>query len=222
MYHGEEFYIGDIEQWTAGKGSEETDNENILRRDKYAWEEISEGSCKSKCEHEKNLFFTLKMWLSQKRHQRKRDGDLVDSNSCEYSDTKFSAHVHSSPYPDPIKDSVEEDGNPRNDNYMVQVFMWVFVGMVTMFMIVVMRCEEFFYQINNQKPSNKSIDSKRVALDGFREDMDERDWEHSTPSERDEEMENLLWDILPDVQNKPNTRYQKKANKNENWRHKKS
>jgi hypothetical protein len=83
---------------------------------------------------------------------------------------------------------------------MVVVFVWILMCMVTMSVIVRMRCEDLLYEIDEEEPCDKCIDCKLCFLESLGEYMDERDCEHRSGTESDEEIEHTSIHSLSEIE----------------------
>lgn len=79
---------------------------------------------------------------------------------------------------------------------MVEVLVWILVGVVSMSMIMCVWRENLFDEVDEEESCDKCIYSYRCLLQCFWKDMDERYSEHRTRSESDEEIEPCSMNML--------------------------
>jgi hypothetical protein len=79
--------------------------------------------------------------------------------------------------------------------------------MVTMGMIMMMRGEEFFEEIDSKKSDDKCIQGKGRIFERLWQYVYQRNREHGASANSDEHVEELFWYFLCELDNEPSGGY---------------
>ena len=126
--------------------------------------------------------------------------------------TDLVRYPESSPNPESVKECMCEYRYPRDECNMIVVLVWIFMSMVAMSMVVLVGSQHLFYDIYEEKSCDKCIDSKLGLFECFWKYVYQRDCEHRSCSESDEEIEDGLIYLLEEVEEESCRRYKREEN----------
>lgn len=114
-----------------------------------------------------DLSISRKMRFSEHRSERERDRNLMNSNTCENTHAKSFIERKTSPYAETIKECMDKNSYPRDENNVIVMFVGVFVCMSLMIVIMSMRRQYFFEEVYKEKTCYKGINRKTVLRERF-------------------------------------------------------
>lgn len=144
----------------------------------------------------------------------------MDGNSEEYAVSESCRYPKSSAYPESVKKRMDEDGDTCDERDMIIVLMWILVGVIPVFVIVLPSGEKLFYEVDDQKACHKGIDGEPSGFERFGQYVHERYREHRSGPECDEEIQNCPVYFLEKIQKYSRCRDEEKYNEREEEVHK--
>lgn len=135
--------------------------------------------------------------------------------SEEYAVPESVRYPETSPYPESIKERVDEDRYPGDECDMIVMLMRVLMYMIPVLMIVMMPGQELFHEIDDEKPGHESVYRELARFERFGQYMYERNGEHRTSSEGYEEIQYRRVDLAEKIEDDTGRRDEKEHNQGE-------
>ncbi len=200
MDNREEIGSRHIEEWTSSECCRESCEERgHVRKNEIGYRE-SDTCCEGEYSEKNDLSRLSELTFAKYRSKREWDGNLVNSDSYEDRVSDFWWYTEPRSYPESVEKRMDKNRDPRYQRDMIVVLMWIFVRVVTMSVIVRMRSEDLFYEIDEEKSRDKCINRKLSLFERLRKDMDDCYREHRTRTESDEEVQDASTDSLPYIE----------------------
>lgn len=183
---GEEVGSADIEETPSGDRHKEGGEGGISdSSEKCRAHAESERDSESKGSHEESLYLVGELRFSEEECERKRDGNLMDSDPYEHGVSELSGDKECGCDSNPIKNSVNKKRDPGHPGDVMIVTMILHAGVYY---------EEVFEEINREETTNKSKRRITIHLDALRENMHKRDGDHRSSPECDKIRANIFGD----------------------------
>lgn len=215
----EEVRRGHIEERTSGEGGQKSR--------KYAGcprkERIREIKAyrRSKREEEKgsDLELSLQSRFLENGRERQGDGDLVECYSKEDTVPEGIGYAEPCPYAESVKERVDENRNRGHERDVIVVLVRIFVRVIFVRVIVPVVRQKLFHEVDDEETADKSIDGQIACIERFCQYMHERDREHGTGSEGNQQIEGSLIHLPEKIQNDSGRRDEKKGSEREEKMH---
>lgn len=199
----EEIRSGDIEKGSSGERGHDG-SENLACMRKKHIREVESCRCGESENHKReDLGLSAEPRFLEYGGKRERNGDLVDGDSEKYAISDSLRYPESGPDSESIEERMDENRDPGHERHVIVVFVRILMGMIPVLMVVLMSGQELFHEVDDEESAHEGIDSELARSEGLRQYMHERNREHGTGPERDEEIQDGSIDFFEKIQSDP-------------------